>query len=363
MDITGKNAPSGLVVPEIKKMLNDCFEPNPTIYWADFLGSTILGYGSLVLTEMLPTFSALWFVGFLVSVFALYRAVLFTHELTHQDRRKLPGFSIAWNLLLGVPFLVPSFMYRGVHTDHHKKNSYATHEDGEYIAFGASPFWKTVAYIAQSFYLPLVLAIRFGVIAPLSFLHPKLRQLVMKKASAMAIRFDADRKVPGGIDYRNWHILEALCFVYVWAMVYVFASGLLSMGTFAHVYAVIVCAFIVNSTRTVVAHRYRNKAFTELSFQDQLLDSVNLEGNPIIGELVAPVGLRFHALHHLFAAMPYHNLAKAHFRLREKLPKDSIYHLTVEPNLLSAFRTHYHNTRSDEVWPIVSKAAAVEASL
>ncbi|RZA00457.1 MAG: fatty acid desaturase, partial [Proteobacteria bacterium] len=353
MDNTGKSTSSAalsaspiavhspLEIPQLKKILNDCFQPDPKIYWADFLGSCVLGYGSLVLTEMVPTFSALWFLGFVVSVFALYRAVLFTHELTHQDRKKLPGFSVAYNLLVGVPFLVPSFMYRGVHTDHHKKNSYATQEDGEYIAFGASPFWKTIAYICQSFYLPIVLAIRFGIIGPLSLLHPKLRLLVMKKASSMAIRFDADRKVPVGIDLRNWYALEVLCFLYVAGMTYVFASGILSLATLAHVYAVVVCAFIINSTRTVVAHRYRNKEFKELSFHDQLLDSVNLEGNPIIGELVAPVGLRFHGLHHLFAAMPYHNLAKAHRRLREQLPKDSMYHLTVEPNLLSAFRTHY----------------------
>jgi fatty acid desaturase len=361
MENTGKNAASALKVPELKKMLNDCFEPNPTIYWTDFLGSAILGYGALVLTEFLPLFSFAWFVGFVVSVFALYRAVLFTHELTHQDRRKLPGFSTAWNLIVGVPFLVPSFMYRGVHLDHHKKNSYATHEDAEYIAFGASPFWKSVAYIAQSFYLPVVLALRFAFIAPLSFLHPKIRQLVMRKASAMAIRFDAERKVPGGIDLRNWHILEALCFFYVWGLVYVFATGIVPLSTLAHIYAVIVCAFIVNSTRTVVAHRYRNKSFSELSFHDQLLDSVNLETNPVIGELIAPVGLRFHALHHLFAAMPYHHLAKAHWRLREKLPKDSIYHLTVEPSILSAFRTHYRNTRSTEIWPVVANANTVEA--
>lgn len=58
-------------------------------------------------------------------------------------------------------------MYRGVHIEHHKRNSYATEEDGEYLPFGASPFWKTLAYIAQSLYLPAAW-LRFGVIAPMS---------------------------------------------------------------------------------------------------------------------------------------------------------------------------------------------------
>jgi fatty acid desaturase len=350
---TKAKSPALLDLGAIKKQLEDCFRPNPWIYWTDFLLSAFIGYGAFVATEVLPLFSIPQIFFFLVSVFALYRAVLFTHEITHQSRKDLPGFSAAWNLLLGIPFLVPSFMYRGVHLDHHKKNSYSTHEDGEYIPFGASPFWKTVAYICQSFILPAVLVLRFGVIAPLSFLHPKIRKLVMDSASAMNIRFDAARKIPTGVDLRNWYILEALCFLYVWGMFALFYTGTLSLFTLGHIYALVVVAFICNSVRTVVAHRYRNSEFKELSFYDQLLDSVNLEGNTIIGELMAPVGLRFHAMHHLFAVIPYHNLGIAHRRLRKSLPEDSIYHLTVEPSLLAAFRTHWRNTRSKEVWPPV----------
>ena len=356
METSVKSQEIGLPLPQLKKMLEDCFQPKPWIYWTDFLLSSAIGYGAFVLTEFLPLFSLEQTLAFLVSVFALYRAVLFTHELTHQDRRKLPGFSVAYNLLAGIPFLVPSFMYRGVHTDHHRKNSYATQEDGEYIAFGAAPFWKSVAYICQSFYLPLVLVLRFGLIGPISLVHPKLRTLVMKKASSMAIRFDADRKIPTGVDLRNWYVLEFLCFLYVWGMAYVFASGLLPMGTLAHIYALAVTAFLVNSVRTVVAHRYRNKELSEVSFQDQLLDSVNLEGNPIIGELMAPVGLRFHGLHHLFNAMPYHSLGIAHRRLRAQLPKDSVYHLTVEPGIFAAFCTLYRNTKNSEAWPPANAA-------
>ena len=56
----------------------------------------------------------------------------------------------------------------------------------------------------------------------------------------------------------------------------------------------------------------------------------------------------FHALHHLFPTLPYHNLGIAHRRLREQLPPDSFYHLTVEPGLWAALKAHWRNTQSGE---------------
>jgi hypothetical protein len=56
--------------------------PKPAIYWADMLGSALLGYAALVAAMLIaPTWLA---VGAgLVAVLALYRAGSFIHELTH----------------------------------------------------------------------------------------------------------------------------------------------------------------------------------------------------------------------------------------------------------------------------------------
>jgi fatty acid desaturase len=340
-----ESSPQNINLSEWKKQLHDCFQANPWIYWSDFLLSVTVGYGSFLALEWFPSPWPVQAVLFLVSIFALYRATLFIHELTHQERSDLPSFSLAWNLLIGIPTLFPSFLYRGVHIDHHKRNTYSTGEDGEYLPLGVAPFWKTIAYIAQSFYLPVLLMIRFGLLAPISLLHPALRRLVMAKASALSIRYDTVRKVPGGIELRNWYVLEFSCFSYLLVWTFLLVTGTLSLETLIHVYFTMVAMFAVNSVRTVVAHRYKNRDGHEVSFQDQLLDSVNLEGNALFGELVAPVGLRFHALHHLFPSMPYHSLATAHKRLRASLPKDSFYHQTVEPGLLAALITHWKNTQ------------------
>src|SRR4051812_1628634 len=90
-----------LPLADLKKIVADLFAVNPWIYWADFLGSVAVSWASFLYTEQAPALSVQELIGFTVTVFALYRAALFIHELTHQERRTLPGFSVAWNLLVG----------------------------------------------------------------------------------------------------------------------------------------------------------------------------------------------------------------------------------------------------------------------
>ena len=71
------------------------------VYWPDMLLSAAIGYGALagaILTHSVPLAIALG----VVSALALYRALLFIHELTHIHRDALPGFRLAWNLLVGI---------------------------------------------------------------------------------------------------------------------------------------------------------------------------------------------------------------------------------------------------------------------
>lgn len=74
----------------------------------------------------------------------------------------------------------------------------------------------------------------------------------------------------------------------------------------------------MNSLRTLAAHAYRHEGERSLTLVEQYLDSVNIPGN-FLTALWAPVGLRYHATHHLFMSLPYHNLGKAHRRLVQEL--------------------------------------------
>ena len=66
----------------------------------------------------------------------------------------------------------------------------------------------------------------------------------------------------------------------------------------------------------------------------QYLDSVNVPPPGPLAELWAPVGLRYHALHHLLPSMPYHSLPEAHRRLSATLTAPSTYHEANHPGLL-----------------------------
>ena len=82
---------------------------------------------------------------------------------------------------------------------------------------------------------------------------------------------------------------------------------------------------VLNQIRTLVAHLWENDGAV-LTVTGQFLDSVNVPPPGLLPELWAPVGLRYHALHHLLPGVPYHSLGEAHRRLKDALPADSQYH-------------------------------------
>src|SRR5262249_53379965 len=99
---------------------------------------------------------------------------------------------------------------------------------------------------------------------------------------------------------------------------------------------------VVNQLRTIGAHRWRNGG-AEMDVVSQLLDSVNTPG--ALGAIWAPVGLRFHALHHFVPDLPYHTLGKAHRRLTRELPADSGYARTVSRGMLDSLGTLWRDAR------------------
>jgi fatty acid desaturase len=81
---------------------------------------------------------------------------------------------------------------------------------------------------------------------------------------------------------------------------------------------------LLNQLRTLVAHLWENDG-ERMTVTGQYLDSVNVPPPGILPALWAPVGLRYHALHHLLPSLPYHSLGKAHRRLSAKFGKGSTY--------------------------------------
>ena len=90
-----------------------------------------------------PIFSARYLIGFTIAAFALFRCGVFIHEIAHMPGKRMRLFRAAWNILFGIPTLMPSFAYK-CHMDHHNPRHFGTVKDGEYLALGAGPVGRIV---------------------------------------------------------------------------------------------------------------------------------------------------------------------------------------------------------------------------
>jgi fatty acid desaturase len=303
------------------ELTRDLATARPAIYWADMLASAALGYAALagaILASSLP----LAIVCGLVAALALYRALLFIHELTHIHRDALPGFRFGWNLVVGIPLLMPSFMYEGVHTLHHARTRYGTVEDPEYLPLALMKPWSLPMFIVTSLLLPPALLVRSAVLVPLGALMPPVRRFVWERLSSLSINPAFRRRPPEGEFARMvfWQELGSS----VWALSLLSASFAWGWRPLLVALAVVAFAAVLNQLRTLVAHLWENEGDT-MTVTAQYLDTVNVPPPGPIPALWAPVGLRYHALHHLLPSMPYHSLAEAHRRLHAHLGTEGTY--------------------------------------
>ncbi len=353
------NSAGEFSLSQARSIVGEFFSPDPWIYWPDFLLSMLLGVFFFVLVQSpeLVTAEAAWYepiriVSFLLSSLLYYRAVLFIHELVHIRDGEFTAFRIVWNLLCGIPFLAPTFVYY-THLDHHRRKHYGTSLDGEYIPLATMPTWQILFYLSQIFVIPPLAVIRFGVLTPLSWISPTLRRWVHQHASSMIMDPKYIRPLPTPRVLRIIRLQEVLCFLWIAFIAVrlttsfgiVFAEPLpLTFLLQAYLTGVFILA--TNAVRTLGAHRWTNPG-GEMNFVEQMLDSVNYPRHPFLSGLWAPVGLRFHALHHIFPSMPYHALATAHRRLMQELPADSPYRQCNADSLTEVMTTLWRRARKN----------------
>jgi fatty acid desaturase len=311
-------------------LTRDLQKPNPVIYWGDFLGSAAVGYAALAGAILLPATG--WAIASgVLAVLALYRASLFIHEITHLKHSDLPGFRVGWNLLLGMPMMLPSFMYEGIHSLHHSRTRYGTAEDPEYLPLALMKPWTLPLFLLVSVLMPVGLLLRFGLLGPISMLSPRLRRLVVARYSGLQINPSFERRAPEGEFARQWRWQEAGATLVAVALIATVATGVLALKPFLVFMGVISAVAMLNQVRTLVAHLWENDG-EPLTVTAQYLDSVNVPTG-VLPWLWAPVGLRFHALHHLLPSLPYHSLAEAHRRLSAALGQGTTYHGANYPTL------------------------------
>jgi fatty acid desaturase len=265
-------------------------------------------------------------VAFVVTSLMLYRSSVFTHELAHMAPTRFVAFRYVWNVFYGCPFLMPTFLYTD-HRVHHTNQTYGTPEDAEYFPYVHRPFKLLIGSQLLVAIMPLLPVLRFGILTPISLLHPRIRKLVWERASSLGSLSPSYRREPA--DKSEWWAClwqESACFLIVVAFFTAAFVGRISWTSVALIYGIYVLAMAVNNFRVYSAHRYVGTG-EPMTFVEQMLDSTTIPTKA--GILWGPLGMRFHALHHLFPAMPYHAMGQAHRRLMRQLPADSPYHQTL----------------------------------
>lgn len=296
-------------------------KPNRSIYWADFGASALVGWGAFVLALS-------WPLAAMISVFALWRAAYFVHEINHRRAGELPGFEPIWNLLVGVPLGLISPMV-DTHTDHHRTRVYGTLGDPEYEQVATWGRLQHISSVLVSFVLPPLLALRWVLVAPLSVVPP-IRRIVVARASSLVTNMSFRREC---VDVRFVRY-EVLAWLWWTTMSVALIQGWLHWHWALLWWAVTGTALALNQLRTNVSHAYESHG-DPMSFDAQVADSSTLEGGWLTW-LMNPVGTAHHALHHQFPRLAYHHFPLVHQRLMEQLPESAPYRSTVRPGIVGA---------------------------
>ena len=332
---------------EARRIVGDLFRPNPRVYWVDW-GLTIgIGHTLFLLVAFLPALlpEPVWLVwllrgaGFLVASLLYYRSAMFIHELVHLRGDEFRGFRFLWNWLSGCTFLMPTFVYY-THLDHHRRRHFGTPQDGEYIPLACRPRYHILLYMALPLVIPVAAVFRFLVLTPLAWLSPGIRRQVHERASSMVMEPNYIRPLPTKGMMRIIVVQEVTCFIWLVVAFLLMCTVLREWAgaLLLEAYLAGVVILVLNSVRTLGAHRFTNSG-DQMTFVEQMLDSANYPRGGVMPEIWAPIGTRYHALHHLFPSLPYHHLGEAHRRLIRDLPADSAYRLTNETSLYAALRT------------------------
>ncbi len=313
------------------------FAPNPYLFYTDFTLSALAGDFCLFRAIETPGWIASRLLWIFISALCMFRATVFLHEAYHLGKH-LRGFVWWYNLLHGFTHKLPFYCYTP-HRYHHLPETYGTINDPEYEALSTKPLWYSlfVAPCGVMAILPVFMLVRWGIMpAILPFIGTKARDAIYARASTLAMNPSYVRPVPSVSERRAWYGEDMGCLIYSVAWGWLIYVKLLPWQSVGIWYAVFYLVAVLNYYRVLISHRY----FTELNattHKQQVLDSGTLLWSPLNSWLY-PVGLRYHALHHMFPQIPYHHMGEAHKWLMLTLPPDHPYRLTVSKGYFIALK-------------------------
>ena len=237
-----------------RDLLRDLHAPKARIFCSDLIVTAFVAWSAFLAALFLDSLAAV--CALLIAGLAAYRGVCFIHELTHLRSRALPGFETAWNFLFGVPLLLPSLMYVGVHQDHHRISTYGTPRDPEYMPFARSNIMMLV-FVAHSILIPVFLFLRFTISFPVALVFPPLHRWLEVHASALSMNLAYRRHAGCRAGEHNAHWETAI--LVIWApLLAAMSARMLPWRVLSAWYFVAATASFINTLRTLGAHHYQS---------------------------------------------------------------------------------------------------------
>lgn len=322
---------------QINDHLRDLYQIKPIRIIGELVVYGILSWMFFVLFLIEPSLKRLPL--FVLAIVFNYRGLSFIHEVSHFYHT-IPKLTNAYNLFFGFMHKVPAYSLK-THKFHHGLKSFGTPEDPEYESWTEKPKYFLLRPFFFSFFYPFLLVFRFGLLPLFLYLMPQRYQLkVFTSASSFVMNLKYQRPYTEK-DFQDCKTQDLLCsFVFLFQVtILLYFNVLLIIYIFWHLMITIIS--LMNTYRALVAHRYLAHKKASLSFDDQLQDSITIEGH-FLTKIWAPIGLQYHSTHHFLPGLPYYSLGKAHERLKKILPHDHPYHQTIEPGFVSAFTKLYN---------------------
>ena len=319
----------------LKNSNTDFFKARSGRFWFDFLLSATLAYTAATVYLTAPLFSIAQFIAFPFSVFWLYRSGSLIHEVAHLPAHELRAFKITWNIVVGVVTLAPSTFFTTHHRDHHSGKMYGTPKDPEYIVnvFRPGSALSILMYAIHVCLFPAFVFLRF-LLAPLTFIHPKIRDFTLRRLSSFTMNWKYERNI-SRLDRKTFAVIELLCCARAAMILIGVALGISFWTRIPLMYVLAASTLLFNQMRQLADHHFESTG-DPMALPDHILDSCNYTDRDFFTWLFFPFAIKFHALHHLFPSLPYHNLESAHQHLTETLPADSPYHGLSQPGWWSA---------------------------
>ncbi len=321
----------------VRSSETDFFRVSPSRYWIDFLVSLTVAYLAAMVYLSAPLGSWSQLIAFPIAAFWLYRLGSLIHEVCHLGERELPVFKVAWNILAGIMTLTPSPFFTRHHRDHHSRRYYGTPQDPEYVAnvLEGGNATSMAIYTVQVLTFPVIVFLRF-LLAPLSFIHPAIREWTLRHASALTFNYRYERHLTAA-DRRAILAVEIPCFLRALLIPLLVVLGLNPWTRIPLLYLLATATVLLNQFRQLADHHF-DVDDGRVDMEAHILDSCNFTTRDPLTLLLFPFSIRYHALHHLFPSLPYHNLEAAHEHLTAVLPGDSPYHSLARPGWWSVAR-------------------------